>query len=60
MRQLMVRYKVKPERVEGNEEPPSTTRSTPPSPRNRTDENPVVTELTQIGSFRLIGDPRND
>jgi hypothetical protein len=47
MRQLMIRYKVKPERVEENEE---LVRA------DRTDEGPVATGFDQIGSFRLIGD----
>jgi quinol monooxygenase YgiN len=102
MRQVMVRYKVKPERVEENEElvralydelrrtepaglryatsrlddgvsfvhlaatesedggsPLSKVKAFQELQRNiedRTDEGPVVTELEQIGSFRLVGD----
>jgi hypothetical protein len=45
MRQVMVRYKVRPERVEENEE----------LVRAVYDEIP---ELDEIGSFRLVGDSR--
>jgi hypothetical protein len=104
MRQVMVRYKVKPERVEENEELVRAVyeelRRTEPaglryatfklddgvsfvhlaadesengeSPLSkvkafrefqreiddRTDEGPVVTQLIEIGSFRLVGDSR--
>jgi Antibiotic biosynthesis monooxygenase len=101
MRQVMVRYRVKPERVEENEElvravydelrrtEPAglryatfklddgvsfvhlaVTESESPLSKlrafhefqkdieDRTDERPVVTELDQIGSFRLVGDSR--
>ena len=104
MTQVMVRYRVKPERVEENEELVRAVydelRRTEPaglryatfklddgvsfvhlavtesesggSPlsrlrafqefqkdiEDRTDESPVVTELDQIGSFRLVGDSR--
>jgi hypothetical protein len=104
MRQVMVRYKVKPERVEENEElvravydelgrtepaglryatfklddgvsfvhlavtesedggsPLSKVQAFQEFQKNiedRTDEGPVVTELDQIGSFRLVGDSR--
>jgi hypothetical protein len=104
MRQVMVRYKVKPERVEENQELVRAVydeihRTQPAGLRyatfkldngvsfvhlavtegesggsplsklkafvefqknieNRTDEGPVVTELDQIGSFRLCGDSR--
>jgi hypothetical protein len=102
MRRVLVRYKVKPERVEENEqlvravydelrhtEPPglryatfklddgvsfvhiavteSDTRGSPLSKlkafqefqnniEDRTDEAPVVTEIEEIGSYRLVGD----
>jgi hypothetical protein len=104
MRQVMVRYKVKPDRVEENEklvravydelrqtEPPglryatfklddgvsfvhlAITRTTE-SPLSkvmafqefqkeigaRTDEDPVVTELDEIGSFRMAGNAEED
>jgi quinol monooxygenase YgiN len=104
MRQVMVRYKVKPERVEENEElvravydelrrtepaglryatfklddgvsflhlamiesangdsPLSKVKAFQEFQKNiedRTDERPVVTGLDQIGSFRLVDQPR--
>jgi hypothetical protein len=104
MRQVMVRYKIKPEWVEENEElvravydelhrtepaglryatfklddgvsfvhlavTESENGASPLSKvkafqefqkdiESRTDEGPVVTELDQIGSFRLVGDSR--
>jgi hypothetical protein len=104
MRQVMVRYKVRPERVEENEELVRAVyaeihRTKPAGLRyatfrlddgvsfvhlaatesengesplsrvkafqefqkgidDRTDEGPVVTELDEIGSFRLVGDSR--
>jgi hypothetical protein len=106
MRQVMVRYRVKPERVEENEElvravyaelrrtepaglryatfklddgvsfihlavteaesegsPLSKLRSFKEFQKHiedRTDERPVVSELDQIGSFRRVGDSRED
>jgi L-rhamnose mutarotase len=104
MRQVMVRYKIKPERVEENVEliravydeihrtkpaglryatfklddgvsfvhlavteseegasPLSTVDAFQEFQKNiedRTDEGPVVTDLDQIGSFRMVGDSR--
>ena len=69
MRQVMVRYKVKPERVEENEELVRAVydefRQAEPADmryatfkldiEDRTDEGPVVSEIDQIGSFRLVG-----
>jgi hypothetical protein len=67
MRQVVVRYKVKPERdlavteAESEGSRLSKLRAFQEFQKHiedRTDECPVVTEPDQIGSFRLVGDSR--
>ena len=50
MSQVMVRYRVKPDRVAENEELVRAVSG------DRCDEGPVVTELREVGSFNLFGD----
>ena len=59
MRRVMVRYKVKPEQAAPNEALARAVydelRATRPD-GDRCHEPPVLTELTEVGSFRLFAE----